>query len=115
MDTSEPVDPTDTTEEEIQELQELINSTVEDAGDGTSRVREDEDVTQRQFQKGFCFIQTADGRISDVLYTEAENIHIANIKKAITGAFQANFDGQDSREEADASGLYNAHYRYVCN
>ena len=99
-------------EERIEELQQFINHSVEDAGDGTARLKpEGDDLNDQLFAKGFCFVQTADGLIADVIYPEGENTQVANIKKSIASAFQANFQNKGAREEADVSGVARARYR----
>ena len=82
------------------------NSTMEDTGDGTS-------LNDMLFAKDFCFVQTADGRIVDVIYPSDENIQVVNIKKGIASAFQANFKFELVRDEADVSGVHRASYKYV--
>ena len=98
-------------EEVVEELQGLIATTVEDAGNGQSRVIPGQSsVTQQLFDKGFCFIRTADGKIADVSYLVDENVQVVNIKKSIVSAFQANFGNDLSREESDVTGLHRATY-----
>lgn len=65
------------------------------------------------FAKDFCFVQTADGKIADVIYPQGENIQVANVKKSIASAFQANFRKDSIREEMDVSGAHMASYRFV--
>ncbi len=99
-------------EERIEELQQFINRSIEDAGDGTARLKpEGDNLNDQLFAKGFCFVQTADGLIADVIYPEGENTQVANIKKSIASAFQANLQSKGAREEADVSGVARASYR----
>ena len=98
-------------EERIDELQEFINSTVVDAGDGNSQMSPWISLSNLLFAKEFCFVQTDDGRIVDVMYPSGENIQVANIKKSIASAFQASFKYEPTREEADAGGVHRATYK----
>lgn len=106
-------DTVDGTEERIEELQEFVNLMVKDAGDGTSRLSPQAgNFNDLLFAKDFCFVQTADGKIADVIYPQGENIQVANVKKSIASAFQANFRKDSAREEMDVSGAHRASYRY---
>ena len=101
-------------EERNEELQEFANLMVKDAGDGTSRLSPQAgNFNDLLFAKDFCFVQTADGKIADVMYPQGENIQVANIKKSIASAFQANFRKDSAREEMDVSGAHRASYRCV--
>ena len=102
----------DGSEERIEELQEFVNLTAKDAGNGTSPLPPQADrLNALLFAKDFCFVQTADGQIADVIYPHGENIQVANVKKSIASAFQANFRREDTREETDVSGAHRASYR----
>lgn len=103
----------DGSEERIDELQQFINSTVEDAGNGTSQLSPWASLNDLLFMKDFCFVQAEDGRIVDVMYPIGENIQVVNIKKSIASAFQANFKHDRARDEADVSGIHRANYKYV--
>ena len=101
-------------EERIEELQEFVNLTVEDAGNRTSRPSAQVDnLNDLLFAKDFCFVQRANGIITNVIYPHGENIQVANIKKSIASAFQANFKQDSAREETDVSGAHRASYRFV--
>ena len=58
----------------------------------------------------FRFVQTEDGSVPATQYPHEEDPQIANIKKAIASAFQANFDGTAEKEEADPQSLHQAKY-----
>ena len=104
----------DGSEERIEELQEFVNLTAEDAGDGISQLPPQADrLNDLLFAKDFCFVQTADGQIADIIYPHGENIEVANIKKSLASAFQANFRREGSREETDVSGAHRASYKCV--
>ena len=104
----------DGSEERNEELQEFVNLMVKDAGDGTSQLSPQAgNFNDLLFAKHFCFVQTADGKIADVIYPQGENIQVANIKKSIASAFQANFRKDSAREEMDVSGAHRASYRCV--
>ena len=107
----------DGSEERIEELQEFVNLTVKDAGDGTSQLSPQAgSLNDLLFAKDFCFVQTADGKIADVMYPNGESIQVANVKKSLASAFQANFKKENAREEADVSGVHRASYTcVVCN
>ena len=61
----------------------------------------------------FQFVQTEDGSIPVTRYSREEDHEIVNIKKAVASAFQANFKGTSTREEADPQSLHTAEYTYV--
>ena len=61
----------------------------------------------------FQFVQTEDGSIPATYYSREENQEIVNTKKAIVSAFQANFLGTTTKEEADPQSMHMAEYRYV--
>ena len=63
------------------------------------------------FGKRFCFVQADDGRVVNVSYPNSERMEIANVKKGIASAFQANFKKELNRFEGDAGGLYLARYK----
>ena len=63
------------------------------------------------FGKRFCFVQAVDGRVVNVSYPNSEMMEIANVKKGIASAFQANFKKELNRFEGDAGGLYMARYK----
>ena len=87
---------------------------VKDGGDGTSQLSPQAgNFNDLLFAKDFCFVQTADGKIADVIYPQGDNIQVANIKKSIVSAFQANFRKDSAREEMDVSGAHRASYRFV--
>ena len=84
---------------------------MEDAGDGTSRLSPEANLNDMLFAKEFCFVQTDDGQIVDVMYPSGENIQVANIKKSIASAFQASFKYELTRDEADVGGVHRATYK----
>ena len=59
----------------------------------------------------FKFVQVEDGSIPAVYHDIEEDVDVINIKKQITAAFQANFQGTGSRLEADPQSLHVAQYR----
>ena len=59
----------------------------------------------------FCFLQAEDGRVVSVIYPKSEGMEIANTKKGIVSAFQANFEKKETRMEGDAAGRYLARYK----
>ena len=104
----------DGSEERNEELQEFVNLMVKDGGDGINQLSsQGGNFNDLLFAKDFCFVQTADGKIADVIYPQGENIQVANIKKSIASAFQANFRKDSAREEMDVSGAHRASYRFV--
>ena len=84
-------------------LLKCISSNSSDGTDGG-------ELSDKIFEKKFCFVQLNDGQIAEVIYPEEEDMNIANIKKAIASAFQANFAQEKLRRETDVSGIYNSHY-----
>ena len=56
------------------------------------------------------FVQTEDGSIPVVYHADDEESSVVNFKKAIAAAFQANFQGTESRLESDPQSLHLAHY-----
>ena len=58
----------------------------------------------------FRYVQTEDGSIPVTEYSREEDHEVVNIKKAITSAFQANFEGTAMKEEADPQSLHLAKY-----
>ena len=63
------------------------------------------------FADNFCFVQASDGRVVGVSYPKSERMEIANAKKGIVSAFQANFKKELTRMEGDAAGRYLARYK----
>ena len=59
----------------------------------------------------FCYVQTRDGKIVSVHYSPTEDEEAVNVKRGITGAFQANFDHQEIAEESDPGSTHISHYR----
>jgi hypothetical protein len=64
------------------------------------------------YSKGFCFVQADDGRVVNVSYPKSEKMEVANAKKGIVSAFQANFEKELTRMEGDAAGRYLARYNF---
>ena len=60
----------------------------------------------------FCFVQTEDGKVVEVYHPKDELPDIANFKKSIAAAFQANFKGTEEETEVDPQSVHMAHYRY---
>ena len=61
----------------------------------------------------FQFVQTEDGSIPVTRFSREEDREIVNIKKAVVSAFQANFKGTSTKEEADPQSLHTSEYTYV--
>ena len=59
----------------------------------------------------FKFLQAEDGSIAAVYHSREEKSHIANFKKSIAAAFQANFKKTRTKVEADPQSLHVAKYR----
>ena len=66
-------------------------------------------------QGWFHFVQMEDGSIAAIFYSLEEDGEIINTKKAAVSAFQANFLGTKTKEEADPQSLHTSHYTYVSN
>ena len=61
----------------------------------------------------FQFVQTEDGSIPVTRFSREEDREVVHIKKAVVSAFQANFKGTSTKEEADPQSLHTAEYTYV--
>ena len=61
----------------------------------------------------FCYVQTRNGKVVSIHYSPTEDEEGINIKRGITGAFQANFKNQETIEETDLGSTHTSHYRYV--
>ena len=61
----------------------------------------------------FCYVQTGNGKIVSIHYSPTKDEEAINVKRGITGAFQANFDNQKEVEESDPGSSHVSHYRYV--
>ena len=59
----------------------------------------------------FCFVQTAEGKVSSVFHKSNEETEAVNMKKSIVAAFQANFKGTEEEEEVDPQSKHISHYR----
>ena len=59
----------------------------------------------------FCYVQTRNGKIVSIHYSPTEDEESINVKRGITGAFQANFDNQEVVEEIDPGSSHISHYR----
>ena len=59
----------------------------------------------------FCYVQTKNGKIVSIHYSPTEDEEAINVKRGITGAFQANFDNQEEVEETDPGSTHISHYR----
>lgn len=58
-------------------------------------------------------MQTESGKIVSIHYTPTADQEGINIKRAITSAFQANFDKEKEVEESDPCSTHISHYRYI--
>ena len=58
-------------------------------------------------------MQTSDGKVPAVFYSEPQSDTMLNFKKSIAAAFQANFKGTDTEEEVDPQSMHRAHYKLV--
>ena len=63
----------------------------------------------------FCYVQTENGKIVSIHYSPTEDKDVVNVKRGITGAFQANFNNQKEVEESDPGSSHISHYKYVSN
>ena len=63
-----------------------------------------------QMKGWFKFVQTADGSIPAVYHSKREEASTLNFKKTIVAAFQANFKGTSSKQEADPQSVHTAKY-----
>lgn len=88
------------------EEQEMVTSQ-EDATVESRAVRSIDNLVLGWFK----FLQTQDGSISAVYHSREENSNIANFKKSIAAAFQANFEKTRTKVEADPQSLHVAKYR----
>ena len=59
----------------------------------------------------FCYVQTQNGKIVSIHYSSTKNEEGINVKKGITGVFQANFENQEEVEELDPGSSHISHYR----
>lgn len=59
----------------------------------------------------FCYVQTRSGKIVSIHYSTTEDEEAINVKRGITGAFQANFDNQGEVEELDPGSSHISHYK----
>ena len=92
-----------------------VTKVVELGGNILERSKSDHvDSIAQEFEarmaKWFRFVQTEDGSIPVTQYPHEEDPEIANIKKAIASALQANFEGTPEKEEADPQSLHQAKY-----
>ena len=58
----------------------------------------------------FCFVQGEDGKVLSVYHDPSEKTEIANYKKGIAAAFQANFKNTEVEVEEDTQSKHYAHY-----
>ena len=70
-----------------------------------------EDFAEQNLAGWFCFVQTAEGKVSSVYHESTENSEAVNLKKSIVAAFQANFKGTEKEEEVDPQSKHISHYR----
>ena len=73
------------------------------------------DILNKRLKGEFCYVQTSNGKIVSIHYSPTESEEGINIKRGITGAFQANFDNQEEVEESDPGSTHLSHYRYIQN
>ena len=59
----------------------------------------------------FCYVQTQNGKIVSIHHSPTKNEEGINVKKGITGVFQANFENQEEVEELDPGSSHISHYR----
>ena len=59
----------------------------------------------------YCYVQTKNGRIVSIHYSPNDNQEAINVKRGITGAFQANFDDKKEVVELDPGSTHVSHYR----
>ena len=72
-------------------------------------------VLRDKLKGEFCYVQTSYGTIVSLHYSPTESEDSINVKKGITGAFQANFDKQEEVKESDPGSLHISHYRYIAS
>ena len=75
-----------------------------------STCRDLEDFAGKNLAGWFCFVQTAEGKVSSVYHESTENSEAVNLKKSIVAAFQANLKGTEE-EEIDPQSKHISHYR----
>lgn len=68
-------------------------------------------AVEELLKKPFCFIQTSNGKIVSVQHDKNETTSVANFKKGIVSAFQANFKRTTSEVESDYQSSHISHYR----
>ena len=68
-------------------------------------------ILRDKLKEEFCYVQTSIGKIVSLHYSPTESEDAINVKKGITGAFQANFDKQEEVEESDPGSIHVSHYR----
>ena len=68
---------------------------------------------KERMSKSFQYAQTKDGAIPATYFSREEDAEVANLKKAIVSAFQANFDGTELRKEVDTQSVHSAKYKLV--
>ena len=76
-----------------------------------STCRDLENYAMKNLAGWFCFVQTAEGKVSSVYHESTENSEAINLKKSIVAAFQANFKGTEEEEEIDPQSKHISHYR----
>lgn len=82
-----------------------------------SSTSNDQDITaailKGKLKGEFCYVQAESGKIVSIHYSPTADEEGINIKRAITSAFQANFDKQQEVEESDPGSTHISHYRYI--
>ena len=64
-----------------------------------------------QLKGEFCYVQTRDGKIASIHFSQSENQQSLNIKKGIAAVFQANFDNAEKIIESDPGSSHISHYK----
>lgn len=71
------------------------------------------DLLMDKLKGDYCYVQTKNGRIMSIHYSPNGNEEAINVKRGITGAFQANFDNKKEVEELDPGSSHVSHYSFA--